>query len=58
MAELWGSLHDDLKTKGLVIWFGIPFIYYLMTKKWETKRLSGRGPSYTDKGQNDWMHRD
>lgn len=50
------NLPSDLSTYGVVIWYAIPFVYWLVfiRPKEPPKRINSRNPSYTDKGQNDW----
>jgi hypothetical protein len=52
-------LPSDLRTYGTLIWYGIGIALTLWNNRNKPNPPSNKsGPSYTDRGQNDWMHRD
>lgn len=52
-------LPDDLATNGIVIWYAIGAVQsWWFNRNKPNYPNRGNGPSYTDKGQNDWMNRD
>lgn len=52
-------LPSDIKTGGVVLWYAIGIAQSLWAgRNAPPKYKSNRGPSYTDKGQNDWMDGD
>lgn len=54
------NLPSDLATYGVLIWYAIPFVYWLVfiRSKEPSKTFDSKEPSYKDKGQNDWLNRD
>ena len=52
-------LPSDLATWGVIIWYSIGIILLVWPDRNKPNYPNrGNGPSYTDKGQNDWMNRD
>lgn len=52
-------LPSDIAIGGVAIWYAIPVLQFAWMDRNNPKRKSGRNePSYSDKGQNDWLHRD
>ena len=50
----------DLAAGGIVIWYAIPLLQMAWhdRNKPKNKLPNSKGPSYTDKGLNDWLDRD
>ncbi len=52
-------LPSDIATGGIVIWYAIPVLQNAwLERNNPKKRSNSRGPSYTDRGQNDWGRMD
>lgn len=52
-------LPSDIATGGVAIWYAIPLLQFAWMDRRNPKKKSGsNGPSYTDRGQNDWRMRD
>ena len=49
-------LPSDMAIKGVAIWYAIPLVQlaWLDRHKPSQRKKGYGGPSYTDKGQNDW----